>query len=163
MHGRWEFHIEQRLCHPRIEEYGKHRFAVIWNKTFSHWFCHCIIPIYYYYYNNMIIVWWWWWFLTFKCITLNVSIWEISSLSYDCSIYITSIYIWFHIHRPVNFKLRYEFVDLQQDGAAMGQDNECHRKFVSNQLDRKEPIVFRSTRNVFLFGRGGATELKYVL
>lgn len=64
--------------------------------------------------------------------------------------------------RPVDFKLRYEFVDLQQDGTAMGQDNECHRKFVSNQLDKKEPIVFRSSRNIFLFGRGGATSLKYV-
>lgn len=44
----------------------------------------------------------------------------------------------------------------------MGQDNECQRKFVSNQMDKKEPIVFRSTRNIFLFGRGGAGNLKYV-
>lgn len=62
--------------------------------------------------------------------------------------------------RPVNFKLRYEFVDLQQDGMPLADSNECSRKFISNQLDKKEPIVFRSTRNIFLFGRGGATNLK---
>lgn len=53
-------------------------------------------------------------------------------------------------------------MDLQQDGVAMGSENECQRKFVSNQMDKKEPIVFRSTRNVFLFGRGGSLNLKYV-
>lgn len=51
-------------------------------------------------------------------------------------------------------------MDLQQDGSPMGAENECQRKFISQQLDKKEPILFRSTRNIFLFGRGGAMNLK---
>jgi hypothetical protein len=61
--------------------------------------------------------------------------------------------------RPLEFKLRYEFVDFLQDGQAMAGDNDCQRKFVSSLVDKREPIVFRSVKNVFLFGRGGAVNL----
>lgn len=62
--------------------------------------------------------------------------------------------------RPVRFKLRYEFVDYQQEGAPMLTEHECHRKFVSTELERRDMGKFRSVRNIFLFGRGGATNLK---
>lgn len=60
----------------------------------------------------------------------------------------------------MNFKLRYEFVDYQQDGVPIYGDQECHRKFVSTDLERRDMGKFRSARNIFLFGRGGATQLK---
>lgn len=69
--------------------------------------------------------------------------------------------------RPLNFKLRYEFVDLFQYGVAMSVDSDskseynCNRRFVSNSIDKRDPIIVRSVRNVFLFGRGGADNLKY--
>jgi len=65
-----------------------------------------------------------------------------------------------NIFRPLNFKLHYEFVDLLQDGMPIGLENECNRRFVSSLLERKEPGIVRSVRNVFLFGRGGAKDLK---
>lgn len=41
-------------------------------------------------------------------------------------------------------------------------DQGCNRKFVSSIIEPQiEPIVFRSNRNVFLFGRSGAINLKY--
>lgn len=66
--------------------------------------------------------------------------------------------------RPLNFKLRYEFIDFLQDGSPMNaeHEHECNRKFISSQIDKKEVATFRSTKNIFLFGRGGATSLKYV-
>lgn len=67
----------------------------------------------------------------------------------------------FHF-RPVRFKLRYEFVDYQQDGEAITEDKKCDRKFISLDLQRREMGKFRSVRNIFLFGRGGATNLKWV-
>lgn len=110
--------------------------------------------------------------------------------------------------RPLTFRLKYEFVDLQQDGiptaaaastpaqnattttggssssninvgggisspgspssaaaipapaAAAGMD--CNRRFVSSLMERKELNVFKSVRNVFFFGRGGAANLSCV-
>lgn len=74
--------------------------------------------------------------------------------------------------RPLTFKLKYEFVDLHQDGvpanapaaAASTQDVlDCDRKFVSSLLERKELHTFKSIRNVFFFGRGGNTNLTCTL
>lgn len=67
------------------------------------------------------------------------------------------------LSRPLNFKLRYEFIDFLQDGVAIEVEHEhnCNRKFVSSQIDKKEVGTFRSTRNIFLFGRGGTSTLKY--
>lgn len=62
--------------------------------------------------------------------------------------------------RPVKFKLRYEFVDYQQDGVPIYSEHECQRKFVSFELERRDLGKFRSVRNIFLFGRGGAINLK---
>lgn len=67
--------------------------------------------------------------------------------------------------RPLNFKLRYEFVDLLQDGVAMTVESDkseynCNRRFVSTSVEKRDPSVVRSVRNVFLFGRGGASNLK---
>ncbi|XP_050073509.1 uncharacterized protein LOC126561419 isoform X1 [Anopheles maculipalpis] len=61
--------------------------------------------------------------------------------------------------RPLQFALRYEFVDLLQDGTAIGGENECNRRFASSQMERKGPHPVRSVRNIFLFGRGGAKHL----
>jgi len=63
--------------------------------------------------------------------------------------------------RPLNFKINYEFIDLFQDGIPIDNDQSCNRKFVSSLIDaQSEPITFRSVRNVFLFGRSGAQNLK---
>ncbi|GAB0095570.1 uncharacterized protein DMENIID0001_109660 [Sergentomyia squamirostris] len=64
--------------------------------------------------------------------------------------------------RPLAFKLKYEFVDLQQDGIPMGADTDCNRRFVSSMMDRRDPGVFRSVRNVFLFGRGGSRSFRCI-
>ncbi|XP_068149932.1 uncharacterized protein [Drosophila tropicalis] len=65
--------------------------------------------------------------------------------------------------RPLDFKLKYEFIDLHQDGLPMGGgEHDCNRKFLSNMMDRKDPAIFRSVRNIFLFGRGGTRNLKCV-
>lgn len=66
--------------------------------------------------------------------------------------------------RPLGFKIRYEFVDLLQDGMPFdgASDYDCSRKFVSTQIERKEPGIVRSVRNIFLFGRGGATNVKCI-
>ncbi|CAG9804070.1 unnamed protein product [Chironomus riparius] len=65
--------------------------------------------------------------------------------------------------RPLNFKINYEFVDLYQDGIPFDNDQGCNRKFVSNLIDQQmEPIIFRSIRNVFFFGRSGAINLNCV-
>ncbi|KFB42898.1 AGAP006444-PA-like protein [Anopheles sinensis] len=62
--------------------------------------------------------------------------------------------------RPLQFALRYEFVDLLQDGTAIGSEHECNRRFASSQMERKGPHQVRSVRNIFLFGRGGAKHLQ---
>ncbi|XP_055909808.1 uncharacterized protein LOC129944417 isoform X3 [Eupeodes corollae] len=64
--------------------------------------------------------------------------------------------------RPLDFKLKYEFVDLHQDGIPMGGEHDCNRKFVSSQMDRKDPAIFRSIRNIFMFGRGGTRNLRCI-
>lgn len=68
------------------------------------------------------------------------------------------------VFRPLNFKLRYEFIDFLQDGSPINaeHEHECNRKFVSSQMEKKEVATFRSTKNIFMFGRGGATSLKCV-
>nr|XP_018896496.1 PREDICTED: uncharacterized protein LOC109030132 [Bemisia tabaci] len=65
--------------------------------------------------------------------------------------------------RPVSFRALYEFVDLHQDGDPWGS-GPCSRRFQSKtqQLQPQQPHKFRSPRNVFLFGRGGATNLSCV-
>lgn len=69
------------------------------------------------------------------------------------------IAVLFQFYSPLNFKLRYEFVDLYQDGIPIFGTHECNRKFVSGLIERREPTTFRSIRNIFLFGRGGARNL----
>lgn len=91
--------------------------------------------------------------------------------------------------RPLTFRLKYEFVDLQQDGisaavppqnatnanivavgsaassaaaAAAAASSDCNRRFVSSLMERKDVNVFKSVRNVFFFGRGGAKNLSCV-
>ncbi|XP_054735461.1 uncharacterized protein LOC129242692 [Anastrepha obliqua] len=65
--------------------------------------------------------------------------------------------------RPLEFKLKYEFIDLHQDGLPLaGGENDCNRKFVSSLMDRKDAAIFRSVRNIFLFGRGGTRNLKCI-
>ncbi|XP_052859858.1 uncharacterized protein LOC128267111 [Anopheles cruzii] len=64
--------------------------------------------------------------------------------------------------RPLQFALRYEFVDLLQDGTAIAGESECSRRFASSQMERKGPHPVRSVRNIFLFGRGGARHLHCV-
>lgn len=61
--------------------------------------------------------------------------------------------------RPLQFALRYEFVDFLQDGMPISADNDCNRRFASSQMEKKGPHPVRSVRNVFLFGRGGAKHL----
>ncbi|XP_033240183.1 uncharacterized protein [Drosophila pseudoobscura] len=65
--------------------------------------------------------------------------------------------------RPLDFKLKYEFIDLHQDGLPWGGgEHDCNRKFLSSMMDRKDPAIFRSVRNIFLFGRGGTRHLKCI-
>ncbi|KAG8242076.1 hypothetical protein J6590_072970 [Homalodisca vitripennis] len=64
--------------------------------------------------------------------------------------------------RPVSFRALYEFVDLHQDGEAYG-NAPCSRRFTSRtQHLQGEPQNFTSPRDVFLFGRGGNTNLSCV-
>ncbi|XP_068086166.1 uncharacterized protein [Anabrus simplex] len=65
--------------------------------------------------------------------------------------------------RPVLFRALYEFVDLHQDGEPMGT-GPCSRRFVSRSQSpiAEAPLKFHSPRDVFLFGRGGATNLSCV-
>lgn len=74
---------------------------------------------------------------------------------------------------PLSFKLRYEFIDFLQDGQPDGggvggigapdhsPEHSCNRRFVSAQVppDKRDVHPFRSTRNIFLFGRGGTANL----
>lgn len=68
----------------------------------------------------------------------------------------------FVIYRPLNFKLRYEFIDFLQDGQPLDNDHEhnCNRRFVSSQMDKRDINTVHSTKNIFLFGRGGASTLR---
>lgn len=73
--------------------------------------------------------------------------------------------------RPVRFAALYEFVDPRQDGEHMGP-GPCDRRFTSRS--RAGPASaglvpfrdlrdnsFRSPRDIFLYGRGGAKNLRY--
>ncbi|TMW44361.1 hypothetical protein DOY81_010561 [Sarcophaga bullata] len=51
--------------------------------------------------------------------------------------------------RPLEFKLKYEFIDLHQDGLPMGGGElDCNRKFVSNLMDRKDPAIFSQYEDI---------------
>nr|CAH7729401.1 unnamed protein product [Callosobruchus chinensis] len=75
--------------------------------------------------------------------------------------------------RPVTFKALYEFVDLHVDGEPFG-DGPCSRKFgyttsnkvpdegISTANEEERQQKFRSPRDVFLYGRGGARNLSCV-
>lgn len=64
--------------------------------------------------------------------------------------------------RPVSFRALYEFVDLHQDGEGYGS-GPCSRRFTSRtQHLQGEPQNFTSPKDVFLFGRGGNTNLRFV-
>lgn len=82
--------------------------------------------------------------------------------------------------RPLTFRLKYEFVDLNQDGipavstasaynrsqgegAGVRETNiDCNRRFVSSLMERKDVNSFKSVRNVFFFGRGGSKNMSCV-
>ncbi|XP_056645743.1 uncharacterized protein LOC130450988 [Diorhabda sublineata] len=74
--------------------------------------------------------------------------------------------------KPVTFKALYEFVDLHLDGEPYG-DGPCSRKFgdistrsgMSGSLGRgfgEETQHFKSPRDIFLYGRGGAKNISCV-
>ncbi|XP_037073714.1 uncharacterized protein LOC119094908 [Pollicipes pollicipes] len=56
-----------------------------------------------------------------------------------------------------SFQLRYEFVDMREDGQQLG-DEPCHRVFASR--GRLSKGSFGPAKNVFLYGRGGRTHLR---
>lgn len=63
--------------------------------------------------------------------------------------------------RPVSFRALYEFVDLHQDGEPYGK-GPCSRRFVSRaQTQPGEIQTFTSPQDVFLYGRGGSTNLRF--
>ncbi|XP_038115047.1 uncharacterized protein LOC6050731 isoform X2 [Culex quinquefasciatus] len=61
--------------------------------------------------------------------------------------------------RPLQFALKYEFVDFLQDGVPFAGEHDCNRRFSSSQIEKKGVHPVRSVRNIFLFGRGGAKHL----
>lgn len=62
--------------------------------------------------------------------------------------------------RPLQFALKYEFVDFLQDGVPFAGEHDCNRRFSSSQIEKKGAHPVRSVRNIFLFGRGGAKHLQ---
>lgn len=65
-------------------------------------------------------------------------------------------------YRPVSFRALYEFVDLHQDGEPYGK-GPCSRRFVSRsqgQSSSSTQQTFASPKDVFLYGRGGSTNLR---
>lgn len=58
--------------------------------------------------------------------------------------------------RPVKFRALYEFVDLHLDGEPYGK-GPCNRKFTHLQDAQKK---FQAPKDVFLYGRGGAKNLR---
>ncbi|XP_044012328.1 uncharacterized protein LOC122855201 isoform X2 [Aphidius gifuensis] len=63
--------------------------------------------------------------------------------------------------RQINFRALYEFVDLYQDGDAYG-NGPCSRVFYSRNRDQYPDRKFQATRNIFLYGRGGAKNLSCI-
>lgn len=61
--------------------------------------------------------------------------------------------------RPVNFRALYEFVDLHQDGDPYG-NGPCSRIFYSRNRDHYPDRRFQATRDIFLYGRGGAKNIR---
>ncbi|XP_031356656.1 uncharacterized protein LOC116180686 [Photinus pyralis] len=61
--------------------------------------------------------------------------------------------------RPVQFRALYEFVDLHQDGEPYGI-GACSRKFTTPLQNTQQK--FQAPRDIFLYGRGGAKNLRYV-
>lgn len=70
-----------------------------------------------------------------------------------------SAFITFTFSRPVNFRAFYEFVDLNQDGDAYGT-GPCSRVFYSRNSDQYFDRKFSAPRDIFLYGRGGAKNLR---
>ena len=67
----------------------------------------------------------------------------------------------------INFVVAYEFVDTTQEGVQMkGKDGDsgdswsCDRVFDSESYSNRRRLQFSTPRNVFLFGRGGRTDLR---
>ncbi|XP_074031451.1 uncharacterized protein [Leptinotarsa decemlineata] len=64
--------------------------------------------------------------------------------------------------KPVTFKALYEFVDLHMDGDPLN-DSPCSRKFGNSVIaDSDLQQKFRSPRDTFLYGRGGAKNISCV-
>lgn len=61
--------------------------------------------------------------------------------------------------RPVNFRALYEFVDLHQDGDPYGS-GPCSRIFYSRNRDHYPDRRFQAPRDIFLYGRGGAKNIR---
>jgi hypothetical protein len=57
----------------------------------------------------------------------------------------------------VQFRALYEFVDLHLDGEPYGP-GPCSRRFVAAAQDASQK--FRSPRDIFLYGRGGAKNIR---
>ncbi|KAG5885527.1 hypothetical protein JTB14_022016 [Gonioctena quinquepunctata] len=60
--------------------------------------------------------------------------------------------------KPVSFKALYEFVDLHMDGDPL-DDGPCSRKFGNAVANNDFQQKFRSPRDIFLYGRGGAKNI----
>lgn len=58
------------------------------------------------------------------------------------------------------FRALYEFVDLHLDGEPYGNEPCSRRFFNTPHDDEKQPQKFAAPRNVFLYGRGGARNLR---
>lgn len=74
----------------------------------------------------------------------------------------TVVYVLVFNFRPMFFKALYEFVDLHQDGDPWGR-GPCSRRFASRSFPEAPPdppINFSSPRDVFLYGRGGARNIR---
>ena len=57
----------------------------------------------------------------------------------------------------MQFRALYEFVDLHLDGEPFGPDV-CSRRFTSATQESSQK--FRSPRDIFLYGRGGAKNIR---
>lgn len=78
----------------------------------------------------------------------------------DCPFYWFADFIDSNNSRPVQFRALYEFVDLHLDGEPY-PGGPCNRKF--STITEDSPQKFQAPKDIFLYGRGGAKELRYVL